>query len=107
MEKSANKRWKESGTTLSFKEWIERENQKKASFISFDSNTQPSSTLSKTASEILEDQRKSIEKTIGLKNPYNVSNTTVFGLDKKVLAFSGLIVAASLGYYIYGRIKKK
>ena len=28
MEKSANKRWKESGSTLSFKEWIERENRK-------------------------------------------------------------------------------
>jgi hypothetical protein len=29
MEKSANKKWKESGTTLSFKEWIDRENKKK------------------------------------------------------------------------------
>ena len=30
MEKSANKRWKESGSTLTFKEWIDRENKKNA-----------------------------------------------------------------------------
>ena len=38
MEKSANKKWKESGTTLSFKEWINRENIKKSdesNFVSF------------------------------------------------------------------------
>ena len=38
MEKSANKKWKESGSSLSFKEWIERENRKKepeGNFIPF------------------------------------------------------------------------
>jgi hypothetical protein len=32
MEKSANKRWKESGSTLTFKEWIDRENKKNQEF---------------------------------------------------------------------------
>lgn len=106
MEKSANKRWKESGTTLSFKEWIERENQKKDSFLSFDSNVPAPTHISETAQQILDDQKRSIEQTIGLKNPYTATNATVFGLDRKVLVFSGLLVAASIGYLVYGRIKK-
>lgn len=106
MEKSANKRWKESGTTLSFKEWIERDNLKKDSFINFDSGLPDPSPISDTAKNILEEQKKSIEQTIGLKNPDSIDNTTIFGLDKKVLMFSGLVISASLVYFFYGRIKK-
>lgn len=32
MEKSYNQRWKESGTTLTYKEWRRREDDKMASF---------------------------------------------------------------------------
>ena len=46
MEKSANKKWKESGSTLTFKEWIDRENKKNGSseqgtFIPFDGVPSP------------------------------------------------------------------
>ena len=53
MEKSANKRWKESGSTLTFKEWIDRENKKKepeGNFIPFIS--EPINTASITSSTI-------------------------------------------------------
>ena len=53
MEKSANKRWKESGTTLSFKDWIDIENKKeesKKNYLSF-SIPKPSDFLKDTIAQ--------------------------------------------------------
>ena len=94
MEKSANKRWKESGTTLSFKEWIDRENKKKevSNFVNLDS--------SETPTDYVDSYRDELYKT-------NVDNTKILGLDKGVLALSTLLVVGSLTYYLFNKFKNK
>jgi len=106
MEKSANKRWKESGTTLTFKEWIERENQKKepeGNFIPFDANP----TTNTTIQEILDRENEIIQETAGYKTPEKANPNLVLGLDKTTLIFSSLLIFGSLAYYFYDRLKKK
>jgi hypothetical protein len=111
MEKSANKRWKESGSTLSFKEWIDRENKKKepeGNFIPFIS--EPIDTYSITSSTIdsvLKQQQDYIVKTAGYRTAENANKNTVLGLDKKVLVFSTLLIVGSLSYYFYQKLKQK
>jgi hypothetical protein len=86
MEKSANKRWKESGTTLSFKDWIDIENKKeesKKNYLSF-----------------------SIPKPSDFLKPEE-DKTNVLGLDRNVLVFSGLIIVGALGFYFYKKLNNK
>jgi hypothetical protein len=97
MEKSANKKWKESGTSLSFKNWIDRENKKNESqgnFLPF-----------------LEEPKKIVNDTIQNKVTLGYKPTTkgdkVLGLDSKVLIFSGILIVGSLGYYFYNKLKVK
>jgi hypothetical protein len=115
MEKSANKRWKESGSTLSFKEWIERENRKnepeEVNFLPFVGDTlyqqikKPidSSIIEKTIQEAKDD----LVKTSGYKTISNEKSSTIFGLDKNILLFSSILIAGSLGFYFYSKYKKK
>jgi hypothetical protein len=104
-KKSANKIWKESGSTLSFKEWIERENKKKESvneFVPFNGeNLIGQDTIQKT----LDESKAYINSISGAKTASNPN--LIFGLDKRVLVFSTLIIAGSLGYYFYNKLKKK
>ena len=81
MEKSANKLWRESGTTLSFKEWINRENQKKEEvFVSFlGIDEQINKTLQDTTS------------SSNLNKNYNVEDSkTILGLNKGVILVPAL-----------------
>jgi len=108
MEKSANKRWKESGTTLSFKDWINRENTKnkpEGNFIPF--SPEPSSVAQDTINETLRRETESILKTAGFRKDAEYNKNKVFGLDKGVLIFSTLLVVGSVGFYFYGKMKKK
>lgn len=105
MEMSANKKWKMSGSTLSFKEWIDRENKKKepeGNFIPFIPDTSVSSNI---INETLQEQRDYIAKTAGYKETANTN--TIFGLDKKIFIFSSLMIVGSLSYYFYSRLKNK
>ena len=105
MEKSANKKWKESGTTLTFKEWIDRENQKKepqGNFIPFDAT--PNYDV---VQEILDRQKEDIQEISGYKTPEKANPNLVLGLDKKILVFSSLLIIGSLAYYYYDRLKNK
>ena len=92
--KSMNKLWKESGTTLTFKQWLDRENNKKVetkeNFLPFN------------AEDV-------VDKKLEIKTPNtNIPNKKkVLGLDKSVIIFSGVLIAASIGYYVYTKIKKK
>lgn len=94
--KSMNKLWKESGTTLTFKEWLERENNKKVetkdNFLPF------------TADDII---NKKIEIKTPTDKPKTPNKKKVLGLDRNVVIFSGVLIAASIGYYVYTKIKKK
>jgi hypothetical protein len=91
MEKSANKLWRESGSTLSFKEWIDRENQKKESVV---------------ANFIGEDL---VDKTLNNtpQNSGELNTKSVLGLNKGVVILSSLLIVGSLSYYFYMRLKNR
>jgi hypothetical protein len=94
MQKSLNQLYKESGTTLTYKEWRKREDDKMASFVS--PNIKDSLPF--------EQAQKDINKIGGFKT--EISGNTILGINKYVVIFGALIVTASLGYVIYKKIKK-
>lgn len=107
MEKSANKKWKESGSTLTFKEWIDRENKKnesseQSSFIPFDGVPAPDTSS-------INDSLRQAENEILVASGYKTqpSSSKVFGLDKNILVFSGILLVSSIGVYFYLKSKKK
>lgn len=105
MEKSANKRWKESGSTLTFKQWLDREDKKNDSkssnFLPFDS---PS--LSQTQQQINDSIKSDIQNVdIGINNNYQEDKTKFLGLDKTTFVFAGILILGSLTYYFIKRAK--
>jgi hypothetical protein len=90
-QQSANQIWKESGTTLSFSEWLERE-KAKGSFI---------------PNKIVADTTAMIRKNIGLitkDNSYVVTpknNNTILGLNKWILLSSLMIIGGAVAFSIY------
>jgi hypothetical protein len=115
MEKSANKRWKESGSTLSFKEWIERENRKnepeEVNFLPFVGDTIRQASPIKVDTSIIEktiqEATDDLVKTSGYKTISDEKSSTIFGLDKNILLFSTILIAGSVGFYFYSKYKKK
>lgn len=106
MEKSANKKWKESGSTLTFKEWIDRENKKKDSmnsnFLPFDS-----SGVSQTQQQITDSIREQIQSSedLGGAGNYQEDKSKFLGLDKGIFIFSTLLIVGSLTYFFVKRAK--
>jgi LPXTG-motif cell wall-anchored protein len=94
MEKSYNQRWKESGTTLSYKEWRRREDDKMASF------TTPSLQNNPAYQKTVDDMKKAG----GYKE--TTSGKTTFGINNSVLVIGGLIVVGAIGFVVYKKIKK-
>lgn len=109
MEKSANKRWKESGSTLSFKEWIDRENKKNepfdGEFIPFKEELKLNAVGSESIKQTIDEAKNELIKASGYKS--QTSNQNILGLNKGVLVFSTLLIAGSLGIYLYSKYKKK
>lgn len=109
MEKSANKRWKESGSSLTFKEWIDRENKKNESFdgnfIPFQGETKVNSVGSDSIKQTIDQAKQDLIDASGYKVEANKSN--VLGLNKGVLVFSTLLIVGSLSFYFYQKYKKK
>lgn len=95
-QKSANQIWKESGTTLKFSDWIEREKAKGA-FI---------------PNKMVADTTALIRKNLGLvakDSSYVVSpkNDNLFlGLNKWVLLSSLVVISGAIAYSIYIKNKK-
>jgi hypothetical protein len=109
MEKSANKRWKESGSTLTFKEWIDRENKKnqefEGNFIPFQGETKVNQVGSDSIKKTIDEAKQDLIDASGYKVETNKSN--VLGLNKGVLVFSTLLIVGSLSFYFYQKYKKK
>jgi DNA repair exonuclease SbcCD nuclease subunit len=109
MEKSANKRWKESGSTLTFKEWIDRENKKnqefEGNFIPFQGETKVNSVGSDSIKKTIDEAKQDLIDSSGYKITTDKSN--VLGLNKGVLVFSTLLIVGSLSFYFYQKYKKK
>jgi hypothetical protein len=97
--KSANQRWKESNTTLSFKDWISREKEKYASATG---NEAENFIANKHLNQNIQDTLKKVEyanATGELKT--ELENKTIFGLNKNIILFSGLIIISAIAYKFY------
>jgi hypothetical protein len=109
MEKSANKRWKESGSTLTFKEWIDRENKKnqefEGNFIPFQGEKKVNQVGSDSIKKTIDQAKQDLIDASGYKVETDKSN--VLGLNKGVLVFSTLLIVGSLSFYFYQKYKKK
>jgi len=112
MEKSANKRWKESGSTLTFKDWIDRENKKNESFsgnfIPFAEegiSAVPNISFKEVIDDTINEAKQDLSDASGYKATSNSSN--VLGLNKGVLVFSTLLIVGSISFYLYSKYKKK
>lgn len=97
MEKSYNQRWKESGTTLTYKEWRRREDEKMASF----DGVSPKDSL-KSDKSFLETKQK-LSDVGGYQT--DTSNKTTFGIKNYILVLGGLIIVSAIAYKIYQKNK--
>jgi len=79
--KSANQLYKESGSNLPFKDWLEQ--SKKDNLLM--KNVQLTNIIEK-------------EKQKLTSKPYDNNESKVFGLNKKVIVISGLLLTAALIY---------
>ena len=89
--KSANQRYKESGSSLPFKQWIQRE---KAKGIVI-----PQIGVTDVVEETLNDLKENNVNEITLEP------NKVLGLNKKILIISGLIIVGALAYNYYRKSK--
>lgn len=95
MEKSANQLWRESGTSLSFADWIQREKEK-GYFIN---------------NKKVQDTLESLKESLGIgenKNAQQDTNASIntFGLSKIALGLTIVIIAGAIGYKIYQKRKQ-
>jgi hypothetical protein len=94
MNKSLNQLYKESGTTLSYKEWRKREDDKIASF---DATTRPSLQDS-TSYQGVKTQMQGVKTQL--------SGKTVLGINKYALIVGGLVIVSAIAFQIYKKQKK-
>ena len=94
--KSANQLWKESGTTLSFKDWIQREKEKGMLI----------------PNKLVNDSIALIKSNVGIKDSDNStvslekeSSKTILGLNKLAIISSILIIGGALAYNFYKKRK--
>lgn len=97
MEKSWNQKYKESGTTLSYKEWRKREDEKMASFSGISSPSLADSTSFKRT-------RSEMQRAGGFRE--DISGKTVFGINKYVLIVGGVLIVSAIAYKLYKNSQK-
>lgn len=96
VNKSANQMWRESGTTLSFKDWMNREKGKKFMNATGDSSVPTNTLLNSSIQNII----STIHKESGLQT--SVSTKYIFGVNKNVwIAIGAGIVLITAGVIIY------
>lgn len=99
-EKGANQLWKESGTTLGFRDWLERE-KAKGSYI-------PNKIVADTTAQI----KSSIKSKLGIADPnspyvVNVSDPNkILGLNKWILLGSVVVIGGVIAFKVYTKYKK-
>jgi len=93
--KSANQLWKESGSTLSFKEWLQREKDKGR----FLPNKQLVEFNSFNSEKELTENQQIIQDTLKAKKDISVPQKV--GLDKIVIILSLGLILGAISYRIY------
>lgn len=98
MYKSANQLWRESGTTLSFKNWLNREKEKYA-------NADGSSPLMMNVplQDTIRQATEDVRKAAGYKT--QADSGKVFGINQAYIIIGGLIIVGAAAYYFYNRKK--
>jgi hypothetical protein len=99
-EKSANQLWRESGTSLSFAQWLQREKDK-GNFI-------PNKSVVLDTQQFVADSTSTIRNVLKLDKPEEgekKGSNTVFGLNKWLLLMSLAIVGGAVAYNIYKKRK--
>lgn len=99
MEKSLNQMYKESGTTLSYKEWRRREDEKMASF----SGALPPPKFGDTTS--LDKTKEEMQKIGGFKT--DVSRKTTFGIPNSIIVLGSIIIVGAIAFKVYSKYKQK
>lgn len=100
IEKSANQLWRESNTTLSFKDWLNREKKK---FVNFNGN-QNVMMVNRPLNNQIKDTLSSIRESVGYKK--ESQNKTVFGLNKTIIIVVGISIIAFATYKFIKVLKK-
>jgi hypothetical protein len=96
MYKSLNQLYKESGTTLTYKEWRQREDEKLLSY------NDGYASFSIDKNQVYQKTKDEMSKLGGYKN--ETSNKTVFGINQTVVLISLLVLSTAI---IYKVIKNK
>ena len=88
--KSANQLYNESGTDLSFVQWIEQEKLKATTFIK-----------NKKLTELVDIKKEQL----GLTSKPTLKTNNIFGLSKNVIIFSSIIIISAISIKIYQNSK--
>lgn len=101
-EKTANQLYKESGSSLPFKEWIGREKEK---YANADGLGLDSFILNKQLNQSVQDTLKGIQSPNVAIQDVQVSDT-IFGINKYVVYGAGIIIAGAIIYKYLERRKE-
>lgn len=107
-QKSPNRLWRESGTSLSFADWIQREKEKGAFLKNKKFENFSSANGIKTPQEFVQDSLEQAKIELGIDKPLpdpKKKDNTFIGLNKGVLMISALIVLGAIGYNFYQKRK--
>jgi hypothetical protein len=99
---SANQRWKRSGTTLPFKDWLQREDAKKES-VNSDVHFIPfvSSDTQEYSKPYVVKALNADGEVVTTSNP----NQT-FGIDNTYLLIAGIVVVGAISFVIWKKYSK-
>jgi hypothetical protein len=115
--KSANQLWKESNTTLSFKDWLDREKQKgkfipnkKFKGVDGVDTTQIDKVLQEANTKIVDTlglETTKFEDALGItkKDVVNRDSNKFLGLNKWLLISSLVVIGGAVAYKIYNKNK--
>jgi hypothetical protein len=104
--KSPNKLWRESGTTLSFADWIQREKDKNNFLVN--KKFENFNNVEGEPNDVtwLENAKQESRDFFGIDKPLNPKvDKTFLGLSKPILIVSALIIIGAIGYKIYKKNK--
>lgn len=104
--KSPNRLWRDSGTSLSFADWIQREKDKNNFLINKKFENFANVQGEENDATWLESIKQESKDFFGIDKPLDKKNDNTFvGLNKAVLIISGLIILGAVGYKIYQKRK--
>jgi hypothetical protein len=106
-EKSPNRLWRESGTTLSFANWIQREKDKSNFLINkkFQNFANVEGLEDGEEKDWLDTVKKESRDFFELDKSKNKPDNTFIGLNKPILIISVLIILGAIGYKMYKKNK--